>query len=84
MCVFLPRTSDPKLMRFQVKPFANGMNGPISSAVLLPDTTDLEDLARSRLEQLESLRAEQTALLQENDRLRLLVSYSPKKPQYEV
>jgi len=52
----------------------NGVGGA-SPGILLPDTLNLEELARSRLEQLESLRVEQSSLSQENDRLRHLVSW---------
>jgi E3 ubiquitin-protein ligase BRE1 len=50
----------------------NGI-GP-SSTVILQDTSELEELAASRLQQLGALRTDLTGLQQENDRLRLLVS----------
>jgi hypothetical protein len=52
-----------------VKPLGNG-----AAPALLPDTTELEQLAQSRLQQLERLRADHVALQQEHDRLKQLVS----------
>ena len=51
-----------------VKPLDNG--GP--NQILLPDTSEVEELAKSRLDALESLREKHTALLQETDQLRIL------------
>lgn len=42
---------------------------------LLPDTTELEEKAESRLKQLEALRAEHTALQQKYDELYVSVSH---------
>lgn len=52
--------------------FYNGA-GP-SMAGVLQDTSELEQLAASRLKQLEQLHVEQTHLQQEVDRLKILVS----------
>lgn len=56
-----------------VKPVLANGSMP-SSAVLLLDKSELEDLAASRLRQLAALQSDLTGLQQENDRLRLLVS----------
>ncbi|KAK8853258.1 E3 ubiquitin-protein ligase BRE1 [Kwoniella newhampshirensis] len=57
-----------------LKPFTNGGAGHSASGVL-QDTSDLESLAGSRLQQLQALRAEQTHLQQEIDRLKLLADH---------
>ncbi|RSH91929.1 hypothetical protein EHS25_009299 [Saitozyma podzolica] len=53
-----------------VKPLGNG-----AAPALLPDTTELEQLAQSRLQQLETLRADHVALQQEHDRLKQLAHH---------
>ncbi|WWD19675.1 E3 ubiquitin-protein ligase BRE1 [Kwoniella shandongensis] len=56
------------------KPFSNGGAGP-SAAGVLQDTSELESLAESRLQQLQALRTEQVHLQQEVDRLKLLADH---------
>ncbi|WVR07641.1 hypothetical protein IAU60_004683 [Kwoniella sp. DSM 27419] len=56
-----------------VKPLNNGA-GP-SAAGVLQDTSELEQLAESRLKQLQSLRSEQAQLQQEIDRLKILAHH---------
>ncbi|WWC91748.1 uncharacterized protein L201_006695 [Kwoniella dendrophila CBS 6074] len=62
-----------------VKPFGNGTSTSIASAPsasgALQDTSELEQLAESRLKQLQVLRSEQAQLQQEVDRLKLLANH---------
>ncbi|KAK4685526.1 E3 ubiquitin-protein ligase BRE1, partial [Tremellales sp. Uapishka_1] len=65
-------------MEEDVKPYPNG--AAPSAADLIPDTTEAERLAVSRLEQLQQLRRETETLQQELDQLRLL-SQHPSEAQ---
>ncbi|WWC94925.1 hypothetical protein V866_001777 [Kwoniella sp. B9012] len=66
-------------MEEDVKPFGNGPSAGIaagpSASGALQDTAELEQLAESRLQQLQTLRSEQAQLQQEVDRLKILAHH---------
>ncbi|RXK36539.1 hypothetical protein M231_06198 [Tremella mesenterica] len=56
----------------ETKPLVNGAE---PTHLLVPDTLEAEEVARSRLEQLDALRSQNTALQQDLDRLRVLAEH---------